>query len=639
VRTHLPARPSAPRRPLGQLPLVTSADAGPAPAWAVEQRALLADLEAAALRFVDRYAESDGSLAWRSHWPGMDGSDDPYEGFEDLPMLYLLGGSDRLLELARRQWDAITWQWTEYGQVYREFDAYYDWMHHGESSALLYLIGMADPSSLQARMRARRFAGFYTGGDREAANYDSVRRLIRSPLNGSKGPRFEASAEDWSTHREVLDGYPPPFDDIPGVDGPLCRWTDDAIFADILLRMNERMTRGDVPLNLTATSMAAHAYMLTGDDHFAHWVLDYTDAWSERTTANGGITPDNVGLSGAVGENYGGKWWGGYYGWQWPHGAATILEPLGVGSVNAALISGDLSKLDLIRSQLDQLWARGHDDGGTWVVPNKHRDDGWSDYRPTDPRVPAVTWFTSLDPADAERLTRISGSEHWGAPQKLRVKGNGAGNSENWFGYLHGRNAEYPEQVLAINREQMDARVAEIAADDGDPAEWDVHHWQDKSPIFTEGLVQTMWGAPLHIYHGGLPLASVRYFDPERRRPGLPAGVAALVEALEPDSVTVQLVNLSTEPAAELIVQAGAFGEHAIESVAVLTDGPDTADTADTADEPVPVDGPWFRVRLDGSATLRLRLAVRRFAYRPSYALPWADEAPAPLPLIEPRFG
>jgi hypothetical protein len=199
----------------------------------------------------------------------------------------------------------------------------------------------------------------------------------------------------------------------------------------------------------------------------------------------------------------------------------TILEPLGVGSVNAALISGDLGKLDLIRSQLDQLWARGHDENGTWVVPNKHRDDGWSDYRPIDPRVPAVTWFTSLDPADADRLTRISGSEGWGVPKKLRVKGNGAGNSENWFGYLHGRNADYPEQVLAINREQMAARVDEIAADDGDPADWDVHHWQDKSPIFTEGLVQTMWGAPLHIYHGGLPLASVRYFDLDGLRPGV----------------------------------------------------------------------------------------------------------------------
>jgi hypothetical protein len=97
--------------------------------------------------------------------------------------------------------------------------------------------------------------------------------------------------------------------------------------------------------------------------------------------------------------------------------------------------------------------------------------------------------------------------------------------------------------------------------------------------------------------------------------------------------VTLQLVNVSAESAGELIVQAGAFGEHAVESVQVLTDD------AGSATEPVRVDGPWFRVLLDGSATLRLRLTVRRFAYTPSYAFPWSGQGPDPLPLIEPRFN
>ncbi len=178
-----PLRARATSVPLEQIPLLEPpSNPAEAPAWAIEQRALLADLETEAIRFVERYAEPDGSLRWRAHWPGMDGSDDPYEGFEDLPMLYLLGGGERLLELARRQWDAITWQWTEYGQVYREFDAYYDWMHHGESSALFYLIGMADPDSLQVP-----HAGH------------PVRRLLHrarqrgapttTPSTGSSGPR------------------------------------------------------------------------------------------------------------------------------------------------------------------------------------------------------------------------------------------------------------------------------------------------------------------------------------------------------------------------------------------------------------------------------------------------------------------
>ena len=62
-----------------------------------------------------------------------------------------------------------------------------------------------------------RFAGLYLNEDPQAVNYDPQRRIIRSPITGSRGPRFVNTAEDWITHRPVLAGYPLPFDDIPGV--------------------------------------------------------------------------------------------------------------------------------------------------------------------------------------------------------------------------------------------------------------------------------------------------------------------------------------------------------------------------------------------------------------------------------------
>jgi hypothetical protein len=616
------------------IPAITISTPMPAPEWARLERELFAVLDRAAIEFADRYTRPDGTLIWRDRWPGMDGSDDPYEAFHDLPMLYLLGGGERLLELARRQWDAVTWQWTEYGQVYREFDAYYDWMHHGESSKLFYLLGMADPASLQARTRAIRFADFYTGRDPAAPNYDPQLRMMRSPLNGSRGPRLQVTAEDWSTHQSELAKYPPPFDDLPGVTGPLCPWTDDAVFGHILERMNARMTRGDVPLNLTATSMAVHAYALTGDEAFRTWALDYTRAWAQRAADNGGLVPDNIGPTGKIGENYDGRWWGGYYGYQWPHGAATVLEPCAVAATNAALLSGDPTSLDLVRGLLDRLWQLGRERDGAWVTPARHTDAGWSDYRPPDVRVPIVAWFAGLTEADADRVSRIAGSADWGSPQPLRVKGNGAGNSQHWFAYLHGRTPDYPRQILAVDRERMQARQRDIAEDAGDPAEWDVHHWQDKSPLFTEGLLQTMWGAPMHIYHGGLPLASVRYFDPCARRPGLPADVAALVEEVTADAVTVTLVNCAGSPAQaddrDVVVQAGAFAEHDIVSAEPL-DG--------TAGDParVQVGGPWLPVRLSGGGRLRLRLRLHRLVRPPSYQPPWPAER-APLPLIQPRF-
>jgi hypothetical protein len=56
-----------------------------------------------------------------------------------------------------------------------------------------------------------------------------------------------------------------------------------------------------------------------------------------------------VGLNDVIGEYNQGKWWGGYYGWRWPHGFMTIIEPLTNAVMNAALLSGDTSKLNLAR--------------------------------------------------------------------------------------------------------------------------------------------------------------------------------------------------------------------------------------------------------------------------------------------------
>ncbi len=51
------------------------------PPWAILQREVFDALDRAAPAFVARYARPDGTLIWREQWPGMDGSDGPYEGF------------------------------------------------------------------------------------------------------------------------------------------------------------------------------------------------------------------------------------------------------------------------------------------------------------------------------------------------------------------------------------------------------------------------------------------------------------------------------------------------------------------------------------------------------------------------------
>jgi hypothetical protein len=581
----------------------------------------------AAVQFVRRYTREDGTLIWRDEWPGMDGSDDGYESFQNFPLFYALGGSEAVHRLSRVQWDAVTRQFTAYGQIDREFDAYYDWMHHGESSIYFYYFGLADPTLERDRERALRFAAMYTGEDPEAPNYDPRLKLIRSPITGSRGPRFENSAEDWVTHRPILANYPPPFEDIPGVLGPKADWNDDRVFGEILKRMNERMMRGDVPLNLTATSLITHAYLYTGEEKYRHWVLDYVAAWQERTRANGGIVPDNVGPSGQIGELMDGKWWGGYYGWRWPHGYGHLLEPILIAASNAYLLTGDDAWLDFPRSQMDRIGELGREEEGPagrqWVIPHRHGDQGWYDYRPLNPVYPITLWSLSLSGADRDRVERVRAGAAWDHVPGHRGKGEYY-HAAPWYRYLEGSFPQYPQEIQAATYREMVRRLDRMRHDDGDPAEWDVHHWQEINPVATEALVQLTLGAPQTLYHGGLLHSPLRYFDPQARRPGLPDAVAALVTAVEREAITLELVNLDPLAPREVLLQAGAYGEHQFTRCRLLSPGasPPAGDTTPWTE----INARHFQVRLEPAAAVRLQIELRRYAHRPSYARPWEGE-------------
>jgi hypothetical protein len=597
----------------------------PPPAWALQQRHLIRCMDEAAAQFVRRYTREDGTLIWRDTWPGMDGSDDGYESFQNFPLFYALGGSEEVHRLSRLEWDAVTRQFTAYGQIYREFDAYYDWMHHGESSIYFYYFGLADPAVARDRERALRFAAMYTGDDPEAPNYDPWLKLIRSPITGSRGPRFENSAEDWVTHRPILANYPPPFEDIPGCPGPKADWNDDRIFAEILQRMNARMMRGDVPLNLTATSLITNAYLYTGEDKYRQWVLDYGAAWQERTRANGGIVPDNVGPSGKIGELMDGKWWGGYYGWRWPHGYTHILEPILIAASNAYLLTGDEAWLDFPRSQMDRIWELGREQEmpsgeRRWMVPHRHGDSGWYDYRPMNPVYPITLWALSMSDADRERVERVRAEAAWDQVPGQRGKGEYY-HAAPWYRYLEGTLPQYPREIQAAAYREMLRRLDRMRRDDGDPAGWDVHHWQEINPVGTEALVQLTLGAPQVLYHGGLLHSPLRYFDPHARRPGLPDSVAALVTGVERGAITLEMVNLDPLAPRELLLQAGAFGEHQFTRCRLTPPGiPAPAEESSSWTE---VNARHLQVRLEPAGAARLQIQLQRYAHRPSYTRPW----------------
>ncbi|HMF17386.1 MAG TPA: hypothetical protein VKE98_09280, partial [Gemmataceae bacterium] len=110
--------------------------------------------------------------------------------------------------------------------------------------------------------------------------------------------------------------------------------------------------------------------------------------------------------------------------------------------------------------------------------------------------------------------------------------------------------------------------------------------------------------------HGGLLHCRLRYFDPEKRRAGLPNDVAALIEKMDADSVTVTLVNTSPVSSRTVTVQGGAYGEHQIL-------------TASINGKSAKVEAPAFRLRLERGCGSRLVLTMKRFTNQPTLAFPF----------------
>ena len=530
------------------------------PSWAVLERKLIEVMDQSVYPFLEKYTGEDGRLIWGTEVDTRDGADDFYESFYNWPLLYLLGGGDHLLPLAMKQWNAITQQLTDLGLVYKEYERGYDWFHQSESYIYFYFLCMADPTNPQLVERSRRFAGFYLNEDPEAPNYDPELKLIRAPHNGSAGPRWGLmDGEPVYPWRANMATYGLPYQDVPGIT------SYDDLKDPALAR---RMGQGDVVANLAATSLITNAYLLTGEEKYRRWVVEYLDAWIERAQQNGGLLPDNVGLSGQIGEYTNGKWYGGLYGWTFPHGFYNIGKAAIVAATNAFLVTKDPRYLDLPRTQIDQIMDMGemrdprdlemslpqHWTGiiaamgqkkETFVVPYRRGDSGWFDYQPMAPLYPVAVWNLSMEEADWERIENLrhAGGYDWNLVFSFRTKED-AHHEAPWLRFLAGENPNYPEAILSASYYQVCRRLEQIRHDKEDLTQVHIHHWQQLNPVLTEALIQLTLGAPQIIYNGGLLMSQVRYFDPEGKRPGLPKDVAALVEKLEAKRTVLSLVNL-----------------------------------------------------------------------------------------------
>lgn len=575
-----------------------------APEWATLQRELLHAHTAACESFHAKYFDERHHLRCFPRWGTNDGPDDAIEHVNDWPLVHALGGSDRVLELYRAVYEGHLEQYSALrtkdvpsgreGMYVREFPPQMDWQHISEGLSVFNLMGLSTPADSKLIERTRRFAGFYDGSDASAPNYDAKHRVIRGMFNGSKGPlRRPTTALDWAGD---------PFDTTKFelVHG-------ERNFEEFLAHYQEYTdTVCDSPLNLQSTTLALNAWLLTGDKRWKEWLLSYVDAWVARAAGNDDILPSKVGLDGRIGGESG-KWYEGVYGWAF----SPVVPQTGkredrnrvprsiVAFLNAGLLTGDDKYMAVWRRQNAAINARAKEIDGTLQTPRMHGADGWYSYAPGPYRLNGFEiWYMTMKPED-----RALAGDH------------------PWVSFLEGKNPGYPVKALRDSFERMKSRLALVEADKSTPETRLADNALEFNPASVVSLLQLTQGA-LHIARppwsptspnqGGAPLhARLRYFDPVRRRAGLPEDVAALVDSLSADSTAVTLVNLNRTQAREVIVQGGAYGEHLITSV---KDGKQSR----------AVNGRSFTVRLEPGCGTRLEISMRRYAGKATLAFPWS---------------
>jgi hypothetical protein len=564
-----------------------------APEWARLERQLLDAQTPAIAEFYHKYYDSRGYVQCVLRWGADDGPDDAFENMAGWPELHALGGSDEVLRLTMQGVDGMLKQYTDAkttqvpagrnGMYYKEFATQADWMHHGEALRVFNRMGLSIPTDPKYRARATRYAAMYMGEDPEAPNYDPKLKLIRSLINGSRGPMLrKATPLDWVGDPIDIENFQAGHSER-NFDEMLAHYSE---YGDVA---------GDSFLNLVATTLPLDSYLVTGQARYKKWIVDYMDAWLDRMKRNNGIIPSFVDLYGKIGglED---KWWSNAYGWGFsPVNPVTgrredrnrIPRAL-VGFNNALWVTGDSKYIDAWRTMIDAVNANAMTVNGRKQYPTMYGANGWYGWQAQPWSVGALeVWYWSMKPDDLER----------------------AGRNNPWISYLQGQNASYPETALRSDLRLIETRLTRMRADHTTAAQRLADNMMDFNPAAVDALIRLTLGGLPPGRDGGLLNARLRYFDPARQRAGLPDSVTALVSQMTDTQTVVTLVNVDKSSPRTIVVQGGAYGEHRIESV-------------ENGGKIYAVNSRSFTVRLAAGAGARMTLRMKRYSEQPTELFP-----------------
>jgi len=559
------------------------------PEWALKQRMLLEENTRAVLTFHERYHDKRGWLKCKARWSIVDGIDDVMENCGNWPLLYALGADQAVLDAFKKAFDGHIEQFSrkgieyapKWGCVYKEYVTAFDWQHHSEQYSAFNQLTVADPGDRKFAKRIKRFAGFYLNEGLPAGaepNFDFTHRIIRSVMTGSRGALMEMEPIYWGNKWEEIGSWE-----------RMGRWTN---------------IKGDWTENAYAATQAANAFIVSGDEKYRKWVLEYMDAWAARAAENGDIIPANVGLSGKVGEHWDGNWWGAWDGgWKLSNGMLA-------GAENALLLSGDAKYVDVLRRQVKALLAKAVEDKGKMYPPSQYDANGWSGKAQFGRQLVRM-YLTDFREEDL-KLIEDEMLLHRGEPGKFNY---GTGyfyhvDDFAWLFFVLGRNPEFPQRMFQSDIERVRQRTQRVITDKSIDWERRSDHSQEFMPCSTHTLMNLACGGVGVLWDSVPVLTEVWHYDPARNRPGLPQDVGALVDSITKDEVGLQLVNLCQTEPRTVVVRMGAYGQH--QCVQIIHGG-----------KPLEVNASYFAVKLEPGCGTRLVLKVKRYANKPAAGMPW----------------
>ncbi|MDA0337511.1 MAG: hypothetical protein O2782_20295, partial [bacterium] len=285
----------------------------------------------------------------------------------------------------------------------------------------------------------------------------------------------------------------------------------------------------------------------------------------------------------------------------------------------------------------------------------KKQIDGWFEFRPLNPSHMAHVYADSLDPTDLEvsRKIRDRTNNTWDHVSMSAVHGKDySGQNHAYLNFLDGGYPNYPTEALLHSIEQVYTKLRnlrqelalgesgwgyrpgsekvwqELAEATRQVNEMKEKQWSEsvthsyfqtyligRSTITTEALVHLTMGGPMPIYNGGLLKVSIRHFDADRQRPGLPPDVSALVHTIDDEGIDLTLANLHTMETRRVIVQAGAFAEHCFTTARYADDEGHSATCR--------LDTEHVEIEQGPGTVFDIRLGLQRYCRQPSYRLPW----------------